>query len=261
MALGRERKLIESNWLKRLIVGMIGDTHFGRVLRFLYFKQKLETLQSVPKTILDAGCGKGYMAMYLAKRYPHSCIVGVDINLNNLMEAEQIRNLAGLDNLIFICGDVQDVMAANAFDLIISSEVLEYIADEHAVLQQFYCSLRLGGELLLHLIDVDGGYEQLGARKLFGLQTQTWRDTGMIHTGYTKYILQDQLQSVGFSHIEIESTFGYLGMFAHSWFEVGRNWPSPLYLALFPLLLILGYLDTRVLKTRGGALLALARKF
>ena len=260
MAIGSERSLLIDNRFKRAIVAVVGDTHFGRVLRFFYFKQALDKLPFYPGSILDAGCGKGYLSIYLARRYPNARVVGMDLGRADLVEAECIRQAAHLNNLAFVHGDVQRPIGVNAFDLIVSSEVLEYVPDETAALKHLNQALRPGGILLLHLMHAEGGYRQLGARRLFKTQPGQWRDTGMVRAGYTERDLEAQLKHVGFTDIALEPTFGVIGMFAHSWFEVGRTWPAPLYFLLFPLLVLLGHCDVRARKVHGGALLATGRK-
>lgn len=260
MAFGHERSLLVDNLLKRAVVGMVGDTHFGRVLRFLYLRSALDRLPVEPQTVLDAGAGKGYLSLYLAQRYAGARIVGADISAVDLVEAERIRRAAHLENLMFVRSDLAQPVGENTYDLIVSSEVLEYVLDEEAALRNLHQSLRPGGTLLLHLMHAEGGYRQLGARRLFGVRSHEWRDTGMARAGYTEERLAHLLQRVGFEDIEVALTFGDMGMLAHSWFEVGRAWPAPLYLLLFPFLLACAYLDLRAAKTHGGGILAVGRK-
>lgn len=260
MALGSERGLLIDNPAKRAVVRLVGDTHFGRVLRFLYFRQALDHLALRPRAILDAGCGKGYLSLYLARRFPGARVLATDIGAADLDEAERARHAARAENLAFVRADLQQPIGVGAFDLIISSEVLEYVSDEQRALANFHAALRPGGVLLLHLMHAEQGYRNVGARRIFKLPAAGWRDDGMVRAGYTEDGLLTLLQSAGFADIQITATFGRLGMLAHSWFEVGRTWPAPLYLALFPFLVILAHLDTGQAKSHGGGLLTIARK-
>src|SRR5262249_2219911 len=187
-------------------------------------------------------------------------VIGIDLNQADLAEAERVRKVAKLQNLAFLRCDLQDLIAVNIFDLIISFEVLEYIRDEKSTLQQLYASLRPGGGLLLHVIDAEGGYRQSGARRILNRQTGAWRDTGMLRAGYAACDLSVELQRAGFVDVSVQPTFGAIGMLAHTWFEVGRTWPTPLYLLLFPFLVALAHWDTRAQKTSGGAMLATSWK-
>src|SRR5690349_19882368 len=106
MALGNERSLLIKHPLKRAVVALLGDTHFGRVLRFLYLKRALDQLSLQPNAILDAGCGKGYLSLYLAKCFPAAQVIAMDLGAGDLAEAERMRVAARIDNLAFVRGDI-----------------------------------------------------------------------------------------------------------------------------------------------------------
>lgn len=260
MAIGSERSLLIDNLAKRAVVRLLGDTHFGRVLRFLHLRRALDELAPRPAAVLDAGCGKGHMSLYLAKRYPDAWVVGVDKAAEDVATAERIRRAAAIENVGFMCGDLQQPLGANIYDLIISSEVLEYVADEAAALEHMFLALRPGGALVLHLMHAEGGYRRVGLRRLLARDVRGWRDTGMARAGYTEHSLRERLRSAGFAIVELRPTFGPIGMFAHTLFEVGRDWPPALYLPLFLLLVPLGHWDARTRTASGGAILAIARK-
>jgi len=260
MAIGSERSLLIDNPAKRAIVRLVGDTHFGRVLRFLHLRRALDQQDMRPAAVLDAGCGKGYLSLYLAKRYPEAWVVGMDTSAEDIRTAQRMRRAARVENLSFLRGDLQQPIGAGAYDLIVSSEVLEYVPDEAAALRQLFEALRPGGALLLHLMHAEGGYRRVGLRRLFARDVAAWRDTGMARAGYTERGLEERLRAAGFVGAQLRPTFGPIGMFAHTLFEAGREWPAALYLPLFPLLVALGHWDVRATSASGGAILAIAWK-
>ncbi len=260
MALGSERSRLINNPLKRAVVSLFGDVHFGRVLRFRYFIHAIDQMALRPTTILDAGCGKGYFALYLARRFPAARVVAIDLGRAELQEAELIRCVAGIGNLVFVHGDIQGGLGVDTFDLIVSSEVLEYVPDEDRAMRHLREALRPDGILLLHLMHAEGGYSRCGARRLFNRHPEQWRDDGMVRAGYTETGLAMQLERAGFADVTVQPTFGPIGMFAHSWFEIGRTWPAPCYLAIFPLLIALARWDVRASKKSGGGMLAMGLK-
>ena len=260
MALGSERSLLIRNPLKRAVVARFGDTHFGRVLRFFYFARALDRLALQPGSILDAGCGKGYFALYLARRFPGARIVAMDLGRADLGEAERIRRAAGIGNVVFAHGDIQGGLGNERFDLIVSSEVLEYVPDEMRALRNLCDALRPGGALLIHLMHAEGAYRRTGVRRLFHRRAEQWRDDGMVRAGYTETGLAAQLAHAGFADVSVQPTFGPVGMFAHSCFELGRTWPAPLYLAMFPVLVLLARWDARARIQSGGGMLATGMK-
>ncbi len=257
MALGSERCVLAGNPFKRAVIRFLGDTHFGRVLRFLYLKQVLSELLLSPSSILDAGCGQGYTTLYLAKRFPQAHVVGVDLDETSLLKAESARRASHVSNLIFRQHDLQEPLCRNGFDLILSWEVMEYVLNDDVMLTNLYAALHSGGVCLLHLVHAVGGYQRIGARRKAQGAT-VWRSNGLVRAGYIERELEAKLRRAGFSRVALRPTFGRIGMFAHSLFEVARHWPSPLYVPVFFFLLLLGHMDIRTPKRQGGAILAIA---
>ncbi len=260
MALGSERSLLMGDPLKRWGVRLVGDIHFGRVLRFMYLRQALTKLCPRPDRILDAGCGRGEIAHYLARRFPYAHVVGVDMSESDLATARQARAAACLTNLTFIRHDLQFPLCIANFDLAISSEVLQYVPDDDAVLANLHHAIRPGGVCLLHLMHVTGAYQQIGVRRALDLPVGHYSSAGQLRAGYDESTIEIKLKHAGFERVVVKPTFGQVGMFAHSLFEAGRDWPTILYLILFPFLILLGYADIHMPKKEGGALLAVAWK-
>ena len=67
------------------------------------------------KIILDAGCGIGFKAAWIADMAPNSIIVGMDISESINIAAEKYKNI---DNLFFIKGDILKTPFKNqSFDM------------------------------------------------------------------------------------------------------------------------------------------------
>lgn len=99
--------------------------------------------------ILDLGCGRGWLTRLLAETVREADVLGVD-PLAASVEAAR-REHPGLP---FRQGTGVDLLAsghAQAFDLVVSSEVIEHVAhpDQPAFLRQAFELLRPGGRLLL----------------------------------------------------------------------------------------------------------------
>jgi predicted TPR repeat methyltransferase len=103
--------------------------------------------------ILDAGCGTGLCAEFL--RPPARTLTGVDLSPNMLAKA---RARGAYDRLE--CGDAIAFMQQNrqAFDVIVSSDVLTYIGDGAGFLRAAHHALRPGGKLAISVesLQADG---------------------------------------------------------------------------------------------------------
>lgn len=91
-------------------------------------------------TILDIGCGVGYLSYDLAKKAKH--VTGIDFSIPNINTAK-LRYKR--DNLEFICGDATTYQFSGVFDKLVLSNVLEHIVDRVALLKK----IRPLGETLL----------------------------------------------------------------------------------------------------------------
>jgi ubiquinone/menaquinone biosynthesis C-methylase UbiE len=94
----------------------------------LQFLEQLATLvvQTQPKTLLDVGCGEGFVAAFLKQRLPEVEIMGVDISESALTYA---RTHFGR-YATFYQGNIYRLpFPDRAFDTVVCSEVLEHLED------------------------------------------------------------------------------------------------------------------------------------
>ena len=104
----------------------------------------------LPTQILDAGCGVGGSARYLARRYG-ARVLGVTLSPVQAERGAQYNAEAGLaDQVTIQARDVYDLTPADGpFDLIYSMESAEHMPDKAALLAHFYQLLRPGGQLVM----------------------------------------------------------------------------------------------------------------
>jgi 2-polyprenyl-3-methyl-5-hydroxy-6-metoxy-1,4-benzoquinol methylase len=99
---------------------------------------------------LDAGCGAGTIARFLAEK---GCqVLGLDASVEMITAArESALTSAVRDRLQFDRIDILDGLPypAASFDGILCSSVLEYVSDVNACLAEFCRALRPGGLLLV----------------------------------------------------------------------------------------------------------------
>jgi ubiquinone/menaquinone biosynthesis C-methylase UbiE len=110
--------------------------------------------------VLDAGCGSGILARYLARQHPDCAIAGCDLSEVRVRQAQDAAK--DLPNLHF---DVQDLARLDYpeghFDIIICRYVLQHLPRDirSTVLASFLRCLKPGGRLVT--IDFDGGFLNL----------------------------------------------------------------------------------------------------
>jgi ubiquinone/menaquinone biosynthesis C-methylase UbiE len=135
----------EMNYFELLAWLGIGSSHPGG---FPATKQNLDILQvNSDEYVLDAGCGSGLTACYLAKNT--GCkIIGVDINSQMIDKACLRAEKEGVSHLTeFKVADVYNLPFANDFfDLVIAESITVFL-DKVKVYREFYRVLKPEGRV------------------------------------------------------------------------------------------------------------------
>jgi len=101
-------------------------------------------------SILDLGCGTGFITMTLARLYPKAKVVGIDTSEAALAEARKLASNQGVTNVEFILGNITEDLPDGPFDLIFCSVVLLYVRDKYRlILEKAYDKLTPGGTVWL----------------------------------------------------------------------------------------------------------------
>lgn len=78
-------------------------------------------------TILEIGCGSGDLLKRISREIKGKMIIGFDYSKTAIMKAKSVNRLR--ENVILIVGDATKLpFRSDAFDLVITSEVLEHLA-------------------------------------------------------------------------------------------------------------------------------------
>ena len=101
--------------------------------------------------VLDAGCGSGEMALLAAERAAR--VVAFDGSERMIEIARERARAAGEGNIAFDASTLADIgrFGEGAFDMVMSSSVLEYQDDVAAMLAAHVAMLKPGGVLLVSL--------------------------------------------------------------------------------------------------------------
>jgi demethylmenaquinone methyltransferase/2-methoxy-6-polyprenyl-1,4-benzoquinol methylase len=109
-------------------------------------------LAAIPRDaarILDQASGTGILTLHIARRFPRSRVVGVELRREYADLARRARDRAGLRNAAFVQGRAEEVFLRRPVDCITSSYLAKY-ADLDALFATAAGMLRPGGVILLH---------------------------------------------------------------------------------------------------------------
>jgi ubiquinone/menaquinone biosynthesis C-methylase UbiE len=123
----------------------MGEGLIFKVERALALRQ-LEAL-SPNGTLLDAGCGPGYLLREIGKHFPGLNLIGLDNNPEVIALAQ--RNLKNL-SVELLCAGAEEMPVTNeSLDFIITTGTLHHWQDVPWVLNEFHRALKPGGILLI----------------------------------------------------------------------------------------------------------------
>ncbi|MCB2107167.1 MAG: class I SAM-dependent methyltransferase [Rhodobacteraceae bacterium] len=111
--------------------------HSRRLMRSL-------TRDLSPQSILDVGCGEGSLLKALAGDHPGAALGGIELSDNALHLAR--RTLPGA---AFSALDVASTKLPQAFDLVVSADVVEHIDDDVAALRNMTAMTNPGGHVVV----------------------------------------------------------------------------------------------------------------
>ena len=98
--------------------------------------------------VLDVGCSQGQFAFEHLLPAGARVVIGVDFSANAIREAQ--RRGAAIPNALFVVGDAMALpVAADRFDKIVITEVIEHLPDVDACLSELRRALAPEGEIVL----------------------------------------------------------------------------------------------------------------
>lgn len=188
--------------------------------RYTVVKQLIEPGRS----ILDIGCGNGYMSKMLKGKFDE--LYGIDIATSRIREADRkVKELysAEASKFKFIEGNVDNYLpfADSSFDTVICISVMEHIYDIFSLLSEMHRVLKPGGYLIAQVPNI--AYLKQRISLLLGKLPVTsspfnWQEIGW-DGGHIHYFTMNKFcwlfQSLGFN-IKKKSGSGFLSKF-RSW--------------------------------------------
>jgi len=214
--------------------------------------------------VLDAGFGFGQYSWYVARKRPDWKIEGIELKEEQVEDCNRFFSNTSLSNASFFADDLTQYKKPDTYDLILSIDVMEHIEDDQKVFENFFQSLKPNGILLISTPSDQGGS---------GIEHD--HDESFIEEhvrdGYGREDITNKLQKAGFKNIDVRYTYGAPGSF--SW-KLSMKYPIQLlgksslfyivlplyYVIVFPVCLVLNFLDVRQVHKTGTGLLVKAIK-
>lgn len=96
------------------------------------------------KSLLEIGCGTGYVLSGIARKFPGAELKGSEIYTSGLNFAAE-----RLPNIHLMQMDAREIPFVDEFEVIGAFDVLEHIKDDNLVLEESYRALKPGGLMIL----------------------------------------------------------------------------------------------------------------
>jgi len=156
------------------------------------------------ETVLDLGSGGGIDVLLSAKRVgPAGKAYGLDITDDMLALARENQRKAGIENVEFLKGEIENIpLPENSVDVIISNCVINLSADKDRVLREALRVLRPGGRFAVSDVVVRGEVPLEVRRSML-----LW--AGCIAGALEEMDYVKKLAAAGFEGIDIEPTRVY----------------------------------------------------
>lgn len=159
---------------------------------------------SAGETVLDLGSGGGIDVLLSAKRVgPRGFVYGLDMTDEMLDLAERNRTQAGVDNVRFLKGHIEEIPLPDAsVDVIISNCVINLSGDKDEVLREAFRVLRPGGRFAVSDIVLRG-------RLLPSVQQSFEAWSACVAGALREEDYRSKLVSAGFVDVDAEVTSVY----------------------------------------------------
>ena len=262
--------------IKKVFGNAVSDNSFLRkvfywlldlmFLRSWHVRKKVRELY--PKDsrmdIFDAGMGFGQYTYFMAKRFPESSILAVDVKDEQVEDCRKFFSKCGYNNVKFEIADLTKIEYRDKFDFILCVDVMEHIVEDELVFKNFYSALKKGGKLLVNTPSNLGGSDAHDDDDESFIEEHA-------RIGYSKEDITGKMNRAG---LEVESFDYAYGKYGTISWRFGIKYPiliagaSKFFILLLPFyylftlwfVLILMWLDVHTDNKEGTGVLVVAEK-
>ncbi len=238
------------------------------LLRTWHVKKALKKISRELKghaNILDAGSGLGQYTWRMCRMNENWKIDGVDIDSEQIEDCKSFFKKTGLEErTTFRTADLTAFRDPDAFDLILSVDVMEHIREDEKVFSNFSESLKQNGFLLISTPSDKGGSDAHAAEDESFIGEH-------VRNGYSIPDITEKLARAGFRKVEAHYTYGKPGNI--SW-RLTMKYPVKMlnisyiffillpfyYIVFLPVSIILNIFDISLNHKTGTGILVTARK-
>lgn len=267
-------------WLRRLFYVLLDLL----LLRAWHIRRELRALphKAGGRDILDAGAGFGQYTWRLAQDDKGARITAVDLKTEQVADCNTFFACEGLAGRVhFEVADLTTFVREEAYDLVLSVDVMEHIERDEAVFGNFCRSLRSGGVLLISTpSDLGGSDAEHGKEEGEGNQEHPVGEHSTavrgfidehVRDGYNALDIADKLRRGGFESVVVKYSYGPPGHLA--WLltmklpilALGASKLCfllliPYYIVVYPPCFVLNLLDVLLTHRSGTGLIVRAQK-
>lgn len=217
------------------------------------------------KNVLDAGSGFGQYTYRLVKLCKNIRVKAIDVKEDQIAECIEFFGMTKYAGRVeFEVADLTEYKEKEKFDLILSVDVMEHIAEDVLVFENFYYSLKPGGMLLVSTPSDQGGSDAHDAHDESFIGEH-------VRNGYGAEEIKEKLSMVGFKNVLAKYSYGWPGKV--SW-KLSMKFPVILlnyskffivilpfyYLLVYPFCFLLNFMDVNMNHKTGTGLIVKALK-
>ncbi len=161
--------------------------------------------------VLDAGCGSGLVAKYIADTFPGVKVEGCDQSAVRMEQAARLRKAQGKEDIRFFCSPLEKIAAPdNTYDRLTCRHVFEFLKDPMQVLKEFQRVLKPGGKVIL--IQFDGFLYNYFHRNAELAELMRLLEKGNPTDSYRGRKLPAMLMDAGFGDVDWDvNVYGFKG--------------------------------------------------